>query len=195
MEKRRKRYKTKIDTFLGEISPEGRDEWWAFVATRRTTLEMQRFWQERGFVITPRACFTWMRRHYAEGEYTKIVNDILNRYKGISTPIAAMDASVKILLVTVNEKLNQAEVLRFDDSSAAALVNSTKELVKAAALLNNAQKARDRTEDMLSGAYELARKVQTAVKNHAQSQWVEEVLNGELRQIEDETKAEFLGEG
>ena len=195
MIKQKRRYKTKIEAFLGEISPEGRDEWEAFVATRRTSLEIQRFWQDRGFKISPRACWSWMKVHDTEGEYTKVVTSILDKYKGMSTPVAAMDASVKILVVAVSHKYAQAEALCFDDQSTAALVNAVKELVKAAALLNGAQVKRDRTEDVLSGAYELARKVTTAVKNHASGAWVEEVLNGELKQLEDETKAEFLGEG
>ncbi|MGI8501399.1 MAG: hypothetical protein ACR2LR_09690, partial [Hassallia sp.] len=70
------------------------------------------------------------------------------------------------------------------------LIAAIKELRGSAEALNNAKIRGDRTQDILSGAYEVSRKALTAAKDHPNEQWLEELLNGELKATEDELKRE-----
>lgn len=198
MKDKRKQMPRKIDSFLADLTPEGRDEFEEFVSSpNRLLRDIQAWWMDKDpvkYYLSTSAVHSWMKNHKAEGERTKIANAFFKNSRGVCA-IAAMEASVTMMVVTAENRFKIAQDGEFREmEDINALVSTNRELRSSATALNQAQVRRDRNEDILSGAYELGRKMLTAAKDHANEKYVEELLAGELKAVEDELRREQLGD-
>ena len=194
---------TQIDTLLSKLTEEGRQEFSEFVECDRKLSDIQRWWAERGFSISITVVHTWRSRHYQAGARAKELAAFVKECRGIS-PLQLLEfcaCEAAFAVIDVRSQLNEQSQLsensengynRFKDM--ALLLAAIKELRGSAEAFNNAKIRGDRTTDILSGAYEVCRKVLTAAKDHPNEQWLEELLNGELKATEDELKREQLGD-
>jgi hypothetical protein len=177
---------TKIDTLLGKLTEEGRQEFSEFVSVDRKLSDIQRWWSERGLCVSISVVNTWRQKHYQAGTRAKALLAFVSEARGINA-MQLLEYAVCESAFTVDELRR-----RIDDSEeyyprdVILLLRAIKELRSSAESLNNAKIRADRTTDILSGAYELCRKALTAAKDHPNEQWLEELLNGELRATEDE---------
>lgn len=184
MEQRRK--PTKIDTLLGQLTEEGRQEFSDFVSVDRKLSDIQRWWSERGMPVSISVVHTWRQRHYQAGERAKTLLLFASEARGINA-LSLLEFAVcesAFAVVDMRRRINESE--EYYPGDVILLLRAIKELRSSAESLNNAKIRADRTTDILSGAYELCRKALTAAKDHPNEQWLEELLNGELRATEDE---------
>lgn len=192
-ERKNQRRICKIDKYLAELTPEGRYLWSEFIEVPRNLVDIIAWWKERGYPLSMAAAATFQKQHEKKGEITILAERLLIRAKGLR-PLAAMEASAAIATVIVAQRYKKCEENDWADNDTLLLLNALKEMRSAAIAYNQAQVRRDRTDDVLSGAYELAQKCRNALKDHASETLITEVMNGELKAIEDELRREQLGD-
>jgi len=188
-----RRKSTQIDVLLGKLTEEGRQEFSDFVACDRKLTDIQRWWAERGFSVSITVVHTWRSRHYEAGTRAKQLSIFVKESRGI-TPLQLLEYCACEAAFAVCEVRIQLAENGYSHKDLIILIAAIKELRGSAEALNNARVRGDRTQDILSGAYEVCRKVLTAAKDHPNEQWLEELMNGELKATEDELKREQLGD-
>jgi hypothetical protein len=184
---------TQIDTLLSRLTEEGRQEFSDFVQCDRKLSDIQRWWAERGFSISITVVHTWRSRHYQAGARAKELAAFVKESRGIS-PLQLLEFCACEAAFAVSEVRSQLNENGYNPKDLIILLAAIKELRGSAEAFNNAKIRGDRTQDILSGAYEVCRKALTASKDHPNEQWLEELLNGELKATEDELKREQLGD-
>lgn len=188
-----RRKPTQIDTLLGKLTEEGRQEFSDFVACDRKLTDIQRWWAERGFSISVTVVHTWRSRHYQAGARAKELSVYVRESRGIS-PLQLLEFCACEAAFAVNEVRIQINENGYNPKDLLLLLAAIKELRGSAEAFNNAKIRGDRTQDILSGAYEVCRKALTAAKDHPNEAWLEELMNGELKATEDELKKEQIGD-
>lgn len=187
-----RRKPTKIDTYLGRLTEEGREEFQEFASVERTLSDLQRWWAERGFSVSMTVVNTWRKRHYQAGKRAKEIAAFVKEVRGVEA-FNLLEYAVAESAFAVYELRSQLDE-EYSTNTMLLLLKAIKELRGSAESLNNAKIRGDRTQDILSGAYEVCRKVLTAAKDHPNEQWLEELLNGELKATEDELRKEQVSD-
>lgn len=157
---------------------------------------MQAWWRDRGVSISLPSISNWLDNKEIEGEYGRVANAIAEKFRG-TKGLAALEATVAIAMIAADNCFNKAFPKDGDegtDKDKWLLLSALKELRSASVAYNNAVVRGDRMEDILSGAYELVRKAATAAKDHPNEQWLVEVLDGEVKALEEELKREQVGD-
>lgn len=193
--KKKKRYLTKIDHLLAEMPTEGVSEFKKFTSVGRRLIDIQAWWRERGINLSLTAVSNWVENQEIESEYGKLANAIAEKFKG-TKGLAALEATVAMAMIAADSQFNKAfpKDNEGTDKDKWLLLSALKELRSASVAFNNAVVRGDRMEDILSGAYELVRKAATAAKDHPNEQWLVEVLDGEVKALEEEMKREQVGD-
>ncbi len=184
---------TQIDTLLAKLTEEGRQDFSEFVQCDRKLSDIQRWWAERGFSISITVVHTWRSRHYQAGVRAKELAAFVKESRGISA-LQLLEYCACEAAFAVSEVRSQLNENGYNPKDLIIWLAAIKELRGSAEAFNNAKIRGDRTQDILSGAYEVCRKALTAAKDHPNEQWLEELLNGELKATEDELKREQLGD-
>lgn len=197
VQSKKKRMFTKIDSFLAELSETGRSDFYEFASVPRKLRDIQAWWSDLDpvkYKLSIPAVASWLRQYKEDGERTKLANTFLQHSRGICA-IAAMESSVAMMAIVAEERYQIAKGNRYTEvSEIEILISANRELRSTAIALNQAKVKSDSAELILSGAYELGRKMLTAAKDHANEKYVEELLAGELKAVEDELRREQLGD-
>lgn len=182
-----------IESLLAKLTEEGRQEFERFASCDRRLIDLQRWWAERGFTISVGACETWRTANYQAGKRAKELQAFIKDSQGLNS-LSLLEYAVCEAAFAVREAREQLDENGYNPKDLLVLLSAIKELRSNAEYLNNAKIRGDRTQDILSGAYEVCRKVLTAAKDHPNEQWLEELLNGELKATEEELRKEQVGE-
>lgn len=183
----------KIDTLLGDLTEEGRSEFANFTSVERTLSDIQRWWAERGFSVPLSTVDTWRKRHYKEGKRAREIALLVKETRGIN-PLHIIEYSIAESMFVIEQMRSQLGDEPMTIAQLNTFLKAIRELRTSAESLHNAKIRSDRTQDILSGAYEVCRKALTAAKDHPNERWLEEILSGELKAIEEELIREQVGD-
>ncbi|MFS0520032.1 hypothetical protein ACEYW6_35825 [Nostoc sp. UIC 10607] len=183
-------YAGKVEKLIDQLTPEAKESWQDYATSAKTLLELQVWWNQRGFNPSLDSLSVWRRKHIRAGETAQAVFELLSKTKGIDAK-GCLEFCCCISIVLANE-IQEKLKSEYNRGDAQTLLNCLKESRSAAIALADLQSRTDRIESVLSGSYELALRCKNAAKGEPQSEWLELILQTGLTSIEDEIKSQTL---
>ncbi|MGJ5633845.1 hypothetical protein [Nostoc sp. CALU 1950] len=187
---RRHIYAGIVEKLIDKLTPEAKESWQDYASAAKTLLELQIWWNQRGFHPSLDALSTWRKKHVKAGETAATVLEIVAKSKGIDAR-SCLEYCAVTSVVLANE-LQEKLKSEYSRNEFQALLNCLKECRSSAIALAEMQAKSDKIEYVLGGAYELSTRAKRLSEGQPQSEWLEATLQAALVDIEDDLKSQYL---
>ncbi|MDZ7970386.1 MAG: hypothetical protein RM368_36575 [Nostoc sp. DedSLP03] len=187
---RRHVYPCLLERMIDKLSAEARQAWTDFATSAKTLLELQAWWNQRGFHPSLDSLSLWRKKNVRAGETAAVVLEVVSKSKGIDAK-SCLEYCATTSIVLAN-KLQEKLEEEWTRNEAQTLLNCLKECRSSAIALAEMQAKSDKIEFVLGGAYELSTRAKRLSEGQPQSEWLEATLQAALSDIEDELKSQYL---
>lgn len=188
--RRRHIYAGTVEKLIDQLTPEAKESWQDYATSAKTLLELQVWWNQRGFHPSLDALSTWRKKHIKAGETAAVVLEVIAKSKGIDAK-GCLEFCATTSIVLAN-KLQEKLETEYSRNEVQALLNCLKEARSSAIALAEMQAKSDKIEFVLGGAYELSTRAKRLSEGQPQSEWLEATLQAALVDIEDDLKSQYL---
>lgn len=188
--RRRHIYAGTVEKLIDQLSPEARQSWQDYATSAKTLLELQAWWNQRGFHPSLDALSTWRKKHVKAGETAATVLEVIAKSRGIDAKGCLEFCAVTSIILA--NKLQEKLETEYSRGEVQTLLNCLKEARSSAVGLAEMQAESDKIEFVLGGAYELSTRAKRLSEGQPQSEWLEATLQAALVDIEDDLKSQYL---
>lgn len=190
---RRHIYPGMVEKLIDKLTTEAKEAWVDYATSAKTLLELQAWWNQRGFHPSLDSLSTWRKKHIKAGETALVVLEVIAKSKGIDAKGCLEFCAVTsiVLANSIEEKLKD----EYSRGEVQTLLNCLKEARSSAIALAEMSAKSDKIEFVLGGAYELSTRAKRLSEGQPQAEWLEATLQAALSDIEDELKSQYLAAG